>query len=151
MGKPFSDERFCYHIYPHIVLPLAFALGASVNLRKPLVLYHCQNHEKFYRVIDLKDPREVSYKPETNTITLKTVPEDLNLTPPPWTENSWAESIKVNQGRSFHFYNYKFWPGNKENKRQNCQVWCRMLDCLCLSDHTSEFNMVISKIPVLLR
>lgn len=82
MGKPFSHEGFCYHIYPHIVLPLAFALGASVNLRRPLrplVLYHCQNQEKFYRVIDLKDPREVSYKPETNTIALKTVPEDLNL------------------------------------------------------------------------
>lgn len=79
MGKPFSEEGFCYHIYPHVVLPLAFALGASVNLRRPLLLYHCQNQEKFYKVIDLKDPREVSYESETYVIAPKTIPEDLNL------------------------------------------------------------------------
>ncbi len=79
MGKPFSDEGFCYHIYPHLVLPLAFALGASVNLRRPLVLYHYQNQEKFYKVIDLKDPREVSHKPKSAVAAPKTIPEDLDF------------------------------------------------------------------------
>jgi hypothetical protein len=37
-----ADERFCYHIVPHVWLPLSFALGASVGLRRPIVLYHRQ-------------------------------------------------------------------------------------------------------------
>ncbi len=73
------NEGFCYHIYPHLVLPLAFALGASVNLRRPLVLYHYQNQEKFYKVIDLKDPREVSHKPKSAVAAPKTIPEDLDF------------------------------------------------------------------------
>ncbi len=78
MGQPFSNEGFCYHIYPHVALPLSFALGASVNLRRPLVLHHCQNQEKFYKVIDLKDPREVIYKPEVDVFPPETIPENLN-------------------------------------------------------------------------
>ncbi|HII91637.1 MAG TPA: SAVED domain-containing protein [Methanosarcina sp.] len=78
MGKPFSDEGFCYHIYPNLTLPLAFALGASVNLRRPLVLYHYQNQE-FYKAIDLKDPHEVGHKPKSAVTAPKTIPEDLNL------------------------------------------------------------------------
>ena len=80
--KPFSSEGCCYHIFPHIALPLAFALGASVNLRRPLVLYHYQSFEnKFFKVLDLKDPREVIYEPDANVpiIPPKTTPEDLNL------------------------------------------------------------------------
>lgn len=78
MEKPFSDEGFRYHIFPHVALPLAFALGASVNLRRPLVLYHRQNQDKFCKVIDLKDPREVIYKPEVYVATPETMPENLN-------------------------------------------------------------------------
>lgn len=57
-GTPFASEGRTYYIFPHIVLPLAFALGASVNLRRRIVLYHFQG-EEFYRVIDLSHPRSL--------------------------------------------------------------------------------------------
>lgn len=82
MEKPLSNEGCCYHILPHVALPLAFALGASVNLRRPLVLYHYQSFDnKFFKVLDLKDPREVIYEPDTNApiIPPKTIPENINL------------------------------------------------------------------------
>lgn len=55
---PFAGEGRCYHVFPHIVLPLAFALGASVNLRRRIVLYHAQG-ERFHKVIDLSHPRRL--------------------------------------------------------------------------------------------
>jgi len=82
MERPLSNEGCCYHIFPHVALPLAFALGASVNLRRPLVLYHYQSFDnKFYKVLDLKDPREVIYECDTNVpiVSPKTIPENLNL------------------------------------------------------------------------
>ena len=82
MERPLSNEGCCYHIFPHVALPLAFALGASVNLRRPLVLYHYQSFDnKFYKVLDLKDPREVIYEPESSApvIPPKTIPENINL------------------------------------------------------------------------
>jgi hypothetical protein len=47
-----TTEGRCYHIFPNIILPLAFALGASVNFRRSLVLYHIQD-EQYYNVLDL--------------------------------------------------------------------------------------------------
>ena len=82
MERPLSNEGCCYHIFPHIALPLAFALGASVNLRRPLVLYHYQSFDnKFFKVLDLKDPREIIYEPKSSApvVPPKTVPEDLDL------------------------------------------------------------------------
>lgn len=79
MEEPFANEGYCYHIVPHIALPLAFALGATVNLRRPLALYHYQNQDKkFYNVIELHDPREVIYEPEVDVEPPETVPEDFN-------------------------------------------------------------------------
>lgn len=79
MEEPFANEGCCYHIVPHVALPLAFALGATVNLRRPLTLYHYQNQDKkFYNVIELHNPREVIYEPEVDVIPPETVPEDFN-------------------------------------------------------------------------
>jgi len=58
LSTPFASEGRCYHIFPHIVLPLAFALGASVNLRRRIVLYHSQG-EQFYKAVDLSRPRSL--------------------------------------------------------------------------------------------
>ncbi|MDR7666824.1 hypothetical protein RG963_13765 [Methanosarcina sp. Z-7115] len=82
MERPLSNEGCSYHIFPHVALPLAFALGASVNLRRPLALYHYQSFDnKFYKVLDLKDPREVIYErdPSVPIVPPKTIPENLNL------------------------------------------------------------------------
>jgi hypothetical protein len=82
LERPLSNEGCCYHIFPHVALPLAFALGASVNLRRPLVLYHYQSFDnKFFKVLDLKDPREVIYECDTNVpiVPPKTIPENLDL------------------------------------------------------------------------
>ena len=56
--EPLTTEGRCYHIFPNIILPLAFALGASVNFRRSLVLYHSQD-EQYYNVLDLHNPREI--------------------------------------------------------------------------------------------
>jgi len=76
----FGGSRI-YHIFPHIPLSLAFMLGASVNLRRSIVLYHKQEkHENknFYKVIDLIDPRVVSHKPIDQSIPEPEVIYDKN-------------------------------------------------------------------------
>jgi len=79
---PLSNEGYCYHIFPHIVLPLSFALGATINLRKSLILYHYQNSNAFNKVIDLTNPRSVSSQSEDEftekVLSFKTNPEDFN-------------------------------------------------------------------------
>ena len=62
--EPFTTEGRCYHIYSHLLLPLAFALGASANFRRSLILYHSQKSKdrqdkQYYSVFDLHDPREI--------------------------------------------------------------------------------------------
>lgn len=82
MERPLSNEGCCYHIFPHVALPLAFALGASVNLRRPLILYHYQSFDnKFFNVLNLKDPREVIYECDANVpiIPPVTIPENFNF------------------------------------------------------------------------
>lgn len=56
--EPLTTEGRCYHIYPNVVLPLAFALGASVNFRRSLVLYHKQD-EQYFSVLDLHNSRKI--------------------------------------------------------------------------------------------
>ena len=57
-NTPFVSEGRCYHIFPHVVLPMSFAIGAAVNLRRRVVLYHSQG-EKFHKAIDLTHPRKL--------------------------------------------------------------------------------------------
>jgi hypothetical protein len=59
LATPFN-EAGCYHIFPHAVLPMSFALGASVNLRRPVVLYHQQDDTKEMRpALNLSNPRRL--------------------------------------------------------------------------------------------
>jgi len=73
-------ETFCYHIHPHLWLPLAFALGASVDLRRPIVLYHRQQ-EQFYRVLDLTNPRILFGEPQNFVPQPEKVPPDFDTLP----------------------------------------------------------------------
>lgn len=57
-NTPFASDGRCYHIFPHVVLPMAFAIGAAVNLRRRVVLYHSQG-ERFHKAIDLTHPRKL--------------------------------------------------------------------------------------------
>jgi len=70
-----AEERFCYHILPHVWLPLSFALGASVGLRRPIVLYHRQEGE-FFKVMDLSEPRRLFHEPDETIGKPERVPED---------------------------------------------------------------------------
>jgi hypothetical protein len=74
----FGMEPRCYHIFPHVALPLAFALGAAVNLRRPIVLYHRQA-EKFARVLDLTQPRRVIEAPAVAVPSPTKMPEDFSI------------------------------------------------------------------------
>ena len=58
-----------YIIFPHVPMALAFVLGASVNLRRPIRLYHFQE-DSFYPVLKIQSrnyffPEKISdkYKP----------------------------------------------------------------------------------------
>lgn len=74
-----GKEGYVYQVFPHVPLPLSFALGASVGLRRPLILYHQQDSggKKFHRVIDLTNPRDVLHPPDTTTPKPETVEEDV--------------------------------------------------------------------------
>lgn len=75
-----TGETFCYHIHPHLWIPLAFALGASVGLRRSIVLYHRQQ-DCFFRVLDLTEPRRLFDEPENSVPKPKKVPEDFGALP----------------------------------------------------------------------
>jgi hypothetical protein len=84
--EPFTTEGRCYHIYPHLLLPLAFALGASVNFRRSLILYHYQKSkdrqdEQYYSVFDLHDPREIIQEDDSTVKPPEVVPSDLDTLP----------------------------------------------------------------------
>jgi len=51
-GTHIAIDGWEYHIFPHVVLPLSFALGASIGLRCPLNLYHFQN-KNYYMVLKI--------------------------------------------------------------------------------------------------
>ena len=60
-GKHIAVDGREYNIFPHVILPLSFALGASIGLRCPLKLYHFQN-KNYYCV--LKIPSRDALFPE---------------------------------------------------------------------------------------
>jgi len=67
LATPFNESR-CYHIFPHAFLPMSFALGASVNLRRSIILYHKQDDaSETRRVLDLSNPRGLSDPPDEAT------------------------------------------------------------------------------------
>ena len=78
--EPFVGEGRCYHIFPHIVLPLSFALGASVGLRRSMVLYHHQP-DRYYRVLDLTEPRCLFRDPDPAIPPPQCIPQDLDTLP----------------------------------------------------------------------
>lgn len=75
-----AGETFCYHIYPHLWMPLAFAMGASVDLRRSVVLYHRQQG-KFYRVMELTNPRALFEEPDSSIPPPEKVPQDFGALP----------------------------------------------------------------------
>ena len=79
-STPLAIEGRSYHIYPHLVLPLAFALGASVNLRRRIVLYHSQS-EQFHKVIDLSHPRILFENSDSSIPAPKKKPENFGSSP----------------------------------------------------------------------
>lgn len=75
-----SMDKRCYQIVPQVVLPLSFALGASVNMRRSLVIYHRQT-EQYYQVLDLMDPRILFDEPIDSTSKPQIIPENLDTLP----------------------------------------------------------------------
>mgnify|MGYP001773928219 CR=1 FL=1 len=75
-----SNESLCYHICVHLWLPLAFALGASVGLRRAIVLYHRQE-DRFYRVLDLTSPRRLFETPDPQLPPPEKEPADFTALP----------------------------------------------------------------------
>jgi hypothetical protein len=57
---------YLYHLFPHLVLPLAFAVGAAVDLRRALVLYH-REQERYFAVMDLGQARRLFEPPPENS------------------------------------------------------------------------------------
>ncbi len=62
------DKGIGYIVFPHVPIALAFALGASVNLRRPIRLYHFQE-DSFYPVLRIQSrkylfPEKISAKYE---------------------------------------------------------------------------------------
>lgn len=76
---PRVHSSVIYHIRPHIVLPIAFALGHAVGLRRSIVLYHTAPSGEVYRVMDLTQPR-VLFEPPPQDVPLQQIPPDI--TPP---------------------------------------------------------------------
>ena len=75
-----ADETFCYHVFPHLWMPLAFAMGASVGLRRSLVIYHRQQDE-FFPVLDLNEPRKLFDEPDPSVPSPEKVPENFDALP----------------------------------------------------------------------
>ena len=62
------DKGIGYIVFPHVPMALAFVLGASVNLRRPIRLYHFQE-DSFYPVLRIQSrkylfPENISDKYE---------------------------------------------------------------------------------------
>lgn len=76
-GEPFASEGRCYHIVPHLALALSFALGGSVGLRRSVILYHYEQ-ERYYRTLDLTEPRCLFREPDASCPPPECTPEDLS-------------------------------------------------------------------------
>lgn len=58
-----SGQPVIYHVYPHVLLELAFIMGASVGLRRGIVLYH-EQAQRIHAAVDVADdPRRVVAAP----------------------------------------------------------------------------------------
>jgi hypothetical protein len=75
-----SPSGRIYHLYPHVWNPLSFQLGASVGLRRSIMLYHAQK-DQFYRPLDLTEPRKLGEKPTGSVSPPRVIPEDLDTLP----------------------------------------------------------------------
>lgn len=69
-----------YHVVPQVILPLSFALGASVNMRRSLAIYHRQA-EQYYQVINLMNPRELLNVPVDLPSKPQVIPENPDILP----------------------------------------------------------------------
>ncbi len=90
MRSLMPNEQLRYHLCPHLWLPLAFALGAAVGLRRAIVLYHRQQ-DRFYRVLDLSNPRCLFEEPAAS------VPPP-EREPPDWTALPAGERLALHIG-----------------------------------------------------
>lgn len=61
--RTFISEKCCYHLFLHLPLALSFALGAAVDLRRSVILYHRQQYS-FYPVFNLTNPRRLFENPK---------------------------------------------------------------------------------------
>lgn len=75
--NPFFNHGYCYHISPRVPLVICFALGATVKLERPLILYHKDKANRFHSVINLTNPREVIYEPKNPVVFPVTNPENF--------------------------------------------------------------------------
>ena len=57
---------FSYHLFPQVVLPIAFALGAAVGKRRPLSIYHEQTGTVFKAFDLITNPRDLFKNPLVN-------------------------------------------------------------------------------------
>lgn len=64
--RTFAGTDWSYHVQPHVVLPLSFALGATVGLRRSITLYHMQE-ERYFPALDLTRPRALYEQPAAGT------------------------------------------------------------------------------------
>jgi hypothetical protein len=75
-----SADIRCYYIVPQVILPLSFALGASVNFRRSLIIWHRQT-EQYYQVADLTNPRDLFNEPSDNFPQPQIIPENADTLP----------------------------------------------------------------------
>ena len=83
--EPYTNSQHCYHLIPHIPLPLAFSLVSSVNTRRPLLLYHHQDlnsqstgtNKMYYDVINLNNPKEIFKTPDPSFFSQRNVSLDV--------------------------------------------------------------------------
>ncbi|NHM27873.1 hypothetical protein G7K71_12975 [Desulfofundulus sp. TPOSR] len=59
------SQGYVYHLHIHLVLPLAFAVGATLGLRRAVVLYH-QEGGRYFKVLDLTRSRVLFEKADSS-------------------------------------------------------------------------------------
>ncbi|MCS6830671.1 MAG: hypothetical protein NZ749_08505 [bacterium] len=75
---PGAHRGVVYHVRPNIVLPIAFALGNAVGLRRSIVLYHATPAGEPYQVMNLTQPRVLFEEPAIQ-IPLQQTPKNICL------------------------------------------------------------------------
>lgn len=72
-----SSVGRCYHTRPNIVIPMAFAAGSAVGLRRSIVLYYNTAEGVYHRVMDLQQPRRLHEPPHDELEGLQILPEGI--------------------------------------------------------------------------